>query len=127
MKKLDTYEHEILSAYEKGELKSSSPSKTELAKFRAAASATFLKERRVNIRLSAPDLVDIQARALEEGMPYQTLIASVLHKFVAGRLVETSSSLAPRSSGTVRNGAPFNFTLCATTLSTGGFKIQPLQ
>ena len=88
MKKLDAYEEEILTAYEKGELESASPSKTELAKFKAAATATFLKEKRVNIRLSSPDLMDIQARALEEGMPYQTLIASVLHKFVAGRLFE---------------------------------------
>jgi hypothetical protein len=59
----------------------------------------FLKEKRGNIRLSKPDLMDIQARALEEGMPYQTLIASVLHKFVSGRLVESSPRLASRSSG----------------------------
>jgi len=76
------------------------PSKTELAKFKAAATATFLKEKRINIRLSTPDLMDIQARALEEGMPYQTLIASVLHKFVSGRLVEPSSSLTRRSTRT---------------------------
>ena len=100
MKKLDAFEEDILAAYEKGEIKSISPSKAELAKFKAAATATFLKEKRVNIRLSTPDLMDIQARALEEGMPYQTLIASVLHKFVSGRLVETSSSPTSRSSGT---------------------------
>lgn len=99
MKKIDTFEKEILDAYEKDELKSISPAKEELAKFKAAATATFLKEKRVNIRLSTPDLMDIQARALEEGMPYQTLIASVLHKFVSGRLVESPSSLTPRSSG----------------------------
>ena len=99
MKRLDAFEEDILTAYEKGEFKSTSPSKTELAKFKAAATATFLKEKRVNIRLSAPDLMDIQARALEEGMPYQTLIASVLHKFVAGRLVEQSPSPNSRSSG----------------------------
>ena len=100
MKKLDAFEKDILIAYEKGELKSTSPSKIKLAKFKAAATATFLKEKRVNIRLSTPDLMDIQARALEEGMPYQTLIASVLHKFVAGRLVERPSSPTSRSSGT---------------------------
>ena len=97
MKKLDAFEKDILVAYEKGELKSTSPSKVKLAKFKAAATATFLKEKRVNIRLSTPDLMDIQARALEEGLPYQTLIASVLHKFVAGRLVESSSRLIARS------------------------------
>ena len=107
MKKLDKFEKEILAEYDKGELKSTSPSKASLTKFKAAASATFLKEKRVNIRLSTPDLMDIQARALEEGMPYQTLIASVLHKFVSGRLVEPSSSLTSRSSGTPRKrGAP---------------------
>ena len=100
MKKLNALEKDILDAYEKGELKSTSPSKTKLAKFKAAASATFLKEKRINIRLSTPDLMDIQARALEEGMPYQTLIASVRHKFVSGRLVEPASSLTARSSGT---------------------------
>ena len=100
MKKLDKFEKEILAEYDKGELKSTAPSKAKLAKFKAAASATFLKEKRVNIRLTTPDLMDIQARALEEGMPYQTLIASVLHKFVAGRLVEPRSNLTPRSSGT---------------------------
>ncbi len=89
MNKLDEFEEDILGAYETGELKSTSPSKAELAKFKAAASVTFLKEKRINIRLSTPDLMDIQARALEEGMPYQTLIASVLHKFVSGRLVES--------------------------------------
>jgi predicted DNA binding CopG/RHH family protein len=100
MKKLDAFEKDILAAYEKGEFKSTAPSKAKLAKFKAAATATFLKEKRVNIRLSTPDLMDIQARALEEGLPYQTLIASVLHKFVSGRLVESSSSLTARSSGT---------------------------
>ena len=99
MKKLNTYEKDILAAYEKGELKSTAPSKARLTKFKAAATATFLKEKRINIRLSTPDLMDIQARALEEGMPYQTLIASVLHKFVSGRLVEPSSNLSARSSG----------------------------
>ena len=97
MKKLDAFEKDMLDAYERGEFKSTSPSKASLAKFKAAATATFLKEKRVNIRLSTPDLMDIQARALEEGMPYQTLIASVLHKFVSGRLVESPSSLTQRS------------------------------
>lgn len=100
MKKLDTFEKDMLAAYEKGELKSTSPSRARLTKFKAAATATFLKEKRVNIRLSAPDLMDIQTRALEEGMPYQTLIASVLHKYVSGRLVESSSNLTARPAGT---------------------------
>jgi len=84
MPKFDAYELEILKAYEKGHLKSVA-TKSELTKFKAAARATAIKDRRINIRLSSADLHDIQVRALEEGMPYQTLIASVLHKYVAGR------------------------------------------
>lgn len=99
MGKIDMLEVELLAAYEKGELKSTSPSKAKLAKFKAATTATFLKEKRVNIRLSSPDLMDIHTRALEEDIPYQTLIASVLHKYVLGRLVESPSKLIARSSG----------------------------
>lgn len=89
MPEIDEYELEVLEAYEKGNLKSIA-TKSEIARFRAAARATAIKDRRVNIRLSAGDLQDIQAKALEEGMPYQTLIASVLHKYVTGRLREKS-------------------------------------
>ena len=52
------------------------------------AEATFKKDRRINIRISQKDLDAIQMRALEEGIPYQTLIASVLHKYLSGRLIE---------------------------------------
>lgn len=87
MPKIDAYEHEIISAFEKSQLKSVA-TKAELAEFKAAARATAIKDRRVNIRLSSGDLSDIQVKALEEGMPYQTLIASILHKYVTGRLAE---------------------------------------
>lgn len=99
MKKLDQLEADVLSDYDKGALKSASPTKSKLAKFKAAATATFIKDRRINIRLSSPDLMDIQARALEEGIPYQTFIASVLHKYASGRLIEKPSSLTTRSTG----------------------------
>jgi predicted DNA binding CopG/RHH family protein len=99
MKKYDDYEKDISGAYEKGELISTKLSKQEKEKYKAAAQATFLKDRRVNIRLSSPDLMDIQARALEDGVPYQTLIASVLHKYVSGRLFEAPSRLTTRSTG----------------------------
>ena len=100
MSKIDAYESELLSAFEKGTLKSVA-TKAELSKFRAAARATAIKDRRVNIRLSSGDLRDIQVKALQEGMPYQTLIASVLHKYVTGGLAERESkttSIASRSS-----------------------------
>lgn len=97
MPKIDDYENEVLTAFDKGQLKSVA-SKAELAKFKAAARATALKDRRVNIRLSSGDLSDIQTRALEEGVPYQTLIASVLHKYVTGRLAETREHAKPSTS-----------------------------
>ena len=83
----DPYELEILTAFDRGELKSIA-SKAELSRFKSAARATAIKDKRVNIRLSSGDLKDIQVKALEEGMPYQTLIASVLHKYVTGKLSE---------------------------------------
>ena len=98
MPNIDEYELEILSAYEKGKLKSVA-TKSELAKFKAAARATAIKDRRVNIRLSSGDLSDIQVKALEEGVPYQTLIASVLHKYVTGRLAEPAKPLAKQARG----------------------------
>jgi predicted DNA binding CopG/RHH family protein len=85
--KLDAYEAEVLAAFDKGALKSAA-TKAELAKFRAAARATAVRDKRVNTRLSSGDLQDIQVKALEQGMPYQTPIASVLHKYVTGRLAE---------------------------------------
>ena len=99
MNKFDEFEKDMLDAYEKGDLISIKPRKKDKEKYKVAAQATFLKDRRVNIRLSSPDLMDIQARALEDGVPYQTLIASVLHKFVSGRLIEKPSRLTTRSAG----------------------------
>lgn len=87
VRKLDAYERETLAAYEKGQIKSVA-TKSTMAQFKAAARATAAKDRRINIRLSSADLHDIQVKALEEGIPYQTLIASVLHKYVTGRFSE---------------------------------------
>ena len=62
--------------------------KRERARYSRYAKATFRKDRRVNIRLSSKDLEAIQKRALAEGLPYQTLISSLLHKYASGRLRE---------------------------------------
>jgi predicted DNA binding CopG/RHH family protein len=95
MKTLDADELELLSAFEAGRL-GSVASKAELARIKASARATAIKDKRVNIRLSSGDLHDLQARALEEGVPYQTLIASILHKYVSGRLAEPKASAKAR-------------------------------
>lgn len=87
MPKTDACEAERLAAFNKGALKSVA-TKAELAKFKAAPRVTALKDKRVNIRLSSGDLQNMQAKALEQGIPCQTLMASVLHKYVTGRLSE---------------------------------------
>lgn len=84
---LEEYEAEVLHAYDSGEFESILD-EAERVRLRDAARATGTKDRRVNIRLSSVDVRDIQALALREGIPYQTLISSILHKYVTGRLVE---------------------------------------
>lgn len=100
MPKIDREEAELLTLLDKGQLKSVA-SKSELARFKSAARSTAIKDRRVNIRLSSADLSDIQVKALEEGIPYQTLIASVLHKYVTGRLTERPVTPSTRKNSTV--------------------------
>lgn len=104
MSKIDAYELSVLQAFEKGRLKSVA-TKSELERLKAAARATAIKDRRVNIRLSSIDLRDIQAKALEEGIPYQTLIASVLHKYVTGRLAEKPQRVTTRPTRATRKRA----------------------
>jgi predicted DNA binding CopG/RHH family protein len=84
--KLDPEEKAILASYERGEWKTVANPKAVKAKAQRYASATLKKNKRVNIRISEKDLYQLQMKALEEGVPYQTLMASVLHKFVNGRL-----------------------------------------
>lgn len=90
MIRLTKDEKSLLEDFDKGDFRSIG-TKKELEKFRLAARATSIKDRRVNIRLSSMDLAGIQARALQEGIPYQTLITSILHKYLNGRLVERQS------------------------------------
>ena len=76
--------HQVLAK----DRKSAGGGRRERARFSRYAKATFKKDRRLNIRLSSKDLEAIQKRALAEGLPYQTLIASLLHKYAAGLLKE---------------------------------------
>ena len=87
---LDPEEMDILKSYESGEWRSVNNVDTEIKHYQEYARTTFRKDRRVNIRISSKDLDELQKKALEEGIPYQTLIASILHKFVSGRIVERS-------------------------------------
>lgn len=81
---LDEYESEILEAFENGQLKPVE-STTD---FKTIARNTMRKNRKINIRITENDLAALQRKAAKEGMPYQTLIGSVLHKYVSGFLKE---------------------------------------
>ncbi len=83
--KLSKEEKEILKDFEAGEFKSVlTPRRRKM--LQAIAKETFKKDKRINIRISSRDLESLQRRALEEGIPYQTLVSSVLHKYVSGGL-----------------------------------------
>ena len=83
----DQEERDYLESFEKGEWKSVISDDLK-AHYQAMARATFRKDKRVNIRISGKDLELIQERALKEGIPYQTLMASILHKYAHGTLAE---------------------------------------
>lgn len=88
--KLSIEEKNLLKEVERGEwVSTGAPS--SLDRYRQIARETMKKDKRVNIRISERDLLGIQRIALEEGIPYQTLMSSVLHKFAEGRLVAESS------------------------------------
>lgn len=86
--KLTKEEQEILASVERGEWKSVPKVEEEAARYQVAAKATLRKDKRVNIRMTERDLVHFQKAAMHEGLPYQTLISSVLHKYINGRLNE---------------------------------------
>lgn len=93
MLKLDQEEQEILEAFESGRLKPVMDKDAELKKHREYAAATLKKDARITIRISSRDLEALRKHAYIEGIPYQTLVSSILHKFVNGRLVEASSNV----------------------------------
>lgn len=89
--KLEKSEKELLAAYEAGEFKSVlTPARKKLIK--RVAEFSIKKDKRINIRISGRDLDAIQRRALEEGIPYQTLVSSVLHKYVSGSLHDVTAN-----------------------------------
>jgi predicted DNA binding CopG/RHH family protein len=86
--KMEADEKALLDSVDRGEWKSVRGGTRGRSRYARVAKATFRKDRRLNIRLSSKDLEAIQKRALAEGLPYQTLIASLLHKYASGRLKE---------------------------------------
>ncbi len=92
MAKLDKEERDLLRTVEAEEWQPVRDRKRQMARYSEYAKATFRKDRRINIRISTKDLEALQNRALEEGIPYQTLVSSVLHKYVSGRLEDRGAS-----------------------------------
>ena len=88
MNELDKEESEILEAFESGKVKRSKDAVETRKRHQQYAAAMFKKDARINIRLTSKDLRGLQKKALAEGIPYQTLVASILHKYVEGRLHE---------------------------------------
>jgi len=89
--KVSKEEKKLLDSVEQEEWVSIPDFRKEANRYQDYARATFRKDKRVNIRISEKDLAKIQKRALQEGLPYQTLISSILHKFVTGQLKEKTS------------------------------------
>ena len=89
--KLLKEEKNILKSVENGEWESIPNFKQESRRYQEAARMTLRKDKRVNIRMTERDLVHFQKKALEEGLPYQTLISSILHKYINGNMKETMS------------------------------------
>ena len=91
MVRLDQEEKELLESFEKGELRPVEERASELERYRSYARSALKKDMRVNIRISKGDLEALQKRAIDDGIPYQTLMASILHKYAGGRLKERKS------------------------------------
>jgi len=88
MEKYSEYEKDILESYENDEWQSSSDLKSDKKKYSQIARNTILKNKRINIRISERDLTKLKSKSVEEGMPYQTLVSSILHKYVSGKIIE---------------------------------------
>jgi predicted DNA binding CopG/RHH family protein len=86
--KLTKEEKDILESVERGEWRRIPDFDKEARRYQEYARATLRKDKRVNIRITERDIVRFRKKAIEEGLPYQTLISSVLHKYINGRLVE---------------------------------------
>jgi len=84
----DIAEKELMASVENEEWISVDNLEEEIEQARAAARETFKKSERMNIRISQRDLNGLKVRAMEEGVPYQTLVSSIIHKYLTGRLLE---------------------------------------
>jgi len=89
--KLTREERDLMESVEQGEWRTIPHLKEEIKKSKAYARATITKDQRMNIRIAKKDLDALKVKAIEEGIPYQTLVSRVIHKFLSGTLVEKRS------------------------------------
>ena len=89
---LDDEEKDILGSYERGEWVPVKDPKQEIKKLQQYARNTLQKDKRINIRMSSKDLDLVQVIAVQEGIPYQTLVSSIIHKYVSGYLIERNKA-----------------------------------
>ena len=85
---ISSEERDILDRFERGDLRSAPGVAREVEVARQAARNTFNRTRRVSLRLTERDFALARSRAREEGIPCQTLLASVIQKYLSGRLIE---------------------------------------
>jgi predicted DNA binding CopG/RHH family protein len=86
-KPIDQEEKDLMESIEREEWKPVKDFNREKDKAIEAARNTLKKDKRINLRLTQKDYQQIQIRAIEEGIPYQSLIASIVHKYLNGRLI----------------------------------------
>ena len=89
--KLSKEEKELLESVESGDFESTL-TEARRKELEVVAAKTFKKDKRINIRISNRDLIAVQARASEEGIPYQTLVSSIIHKYVSGSLRDVAAN-----------------------------------
>jgi predicted DNA binding CopG/RHH family protein len=90
--KLDKEEQELLESFENGEWVRVANPAAEIRRHQQYARNTMKKDKRVNIRLSSKDLEELQVAAMRQGIPYQTLMASILHRYVHGSLTDKAQA-----------------------------------
>lgn len=84
---LDQEEQAILDAFESGKLKSIPHVDKERKRMQHMAKAHGVKNKRVSLRLTEWDFIKIQEEALKNGLPYQTLLSSIIHRYLTGQLL----------------------------------------
>ncbi len=92
MNKYTEYEEDIIKSFENDEWISSPNIESDKKKYSLIARNTILKNKRINIRISERDLIKLKSKSVEEGLPYQTMVTSILHKYLSGKLIERNST-----------------------------------